>query len=399
MDGWSQTHPPDFLDQLQIDKEAPTHFLISCSKHKKKTEAPASELYNSPLFKLSANLPERLGIGFSILSAKHGLVNSNAKIQPYDLNLASLTLSEHVVWSESVLKQIKSNLSGIRRFVVLAGEPYRNRLVPAILASGIKVLEPLSGLSLGWRMSFLKSCHRVLDRQKSVKSVYRHFETLALDAGVHQLRDALKQSIPQQGVYFFFDPGEPSRFSNSLPRLVRIGTHGVSQGSKATLRDRLRTHFGTSDGYGNHRSSVFRLHVGEAMIRKFDLEDRFPHWGKGQNASKTLNDAEKELERDVSEYISKLQVLYVDVLDKATKDSARSIIEKQSIALFTEGFVPVERPSRSWLGLHSSHQVIAASGLWNVRDVGAKANLKIVNDIGERIICRKNIARQLTGPA
>jgi hypothetical protein len=166
---------------------------------------------------------------------------------------------------------------------------------------------------------------------------------------------------------------------------VRIGTHGVSSGSKATLRDRLRTHFGTGGGLGNHRASVFRLHVGEALIRKNNLRERFPNWGKGQAVERSIIGTERELERRVSEYISELQLQCIEVPDTANKNSARSKIERLSIALFTERLVPVELPSRNWLGLYSAHDVIVRTGLWNVRDAGGKADLKIGDLISNRI--------------
>jgi hypothetical protein len=284
-----------------------------------------------------------------------------------------------------VFTQLMTAHSDVRRFVLLADDEYRNDLVPLLLGSKLSVSEPLLGFDRSWRMSFLKHCLRLLDRQDAIESVYKCFGRLGKNAGLLTLREALNGTLPAQGVYFFFDPRERTRFSRRLPRLVRIGTHGVSKGSKATLRDRLRTHFGTMDGYGNHRASVFRLHVGEAIIRRDDLRERFPNWGRGQNVEKSISDGEKDLEKEVSAYIAQLQLCCIEVSDKATKHSARSKIERLSIALFTEGLVPVESPTTDWLGLYSAHDAIARTGLWNVRDVGGKADLDIVNIISKRI--------------
>ena len=74
---------------------------------------------------------------------------------------------------------------------------------------------------------------------------------------------------PLQGVYFFFEPGE-MREDGRTPRVVRVGTHAVSEGSKTTLWQRLSRHKGHERGKyaggGNHRGSVFRLHVGAALL-------------------------------------------------------------------------------------------------------------------------------------
>ena len=68
---------------------------------------------------------------------------------------------------------------------------------------------------------------------------------------------------PKRGVYFFFKPGETRR--DGTPRVVRVGTHALKTGSGTSLWDRLSKHRGNlagrSPGAGNHRGSIFRLHV------------------------------------------------------------------------------------------------------------------------------------------
>ncbi len=84
---------------------------------------------------------------------------------------------------------------------------------------------------------------------------------------------------PQRGVYFFFAPDETREASNQL-QVSRVGTHAVSAGSGTSLWDRLRTHRGTLSGTrpdgGNHRGSVFRLRVGEAIINRDGIADEYP---------------------------------------------------------------------------------------------------------------------------
>ena len=65
---------------------------------------------------------------------------------------------------------------------------------------------------------------------------------------------------PQRGVYFFFEPGETRKDSGFGPRVVRIGTHALKDGSHTTLWNRLSQHRGVKrTSGGNHRGSVFRL--------------------------------------------------------------------------------------------------------------------------------------------
>lgn len=74
-------------------------------------------------------------------------------------------------------------------------------------------------------------------------------------------------------------PSRPdeTRDTTDQLRLTRIGTHAVSMGLSASLWNRLRTHrrakSGTYEDGGNHRGSVFRKRVGEAMIDRDGLDD------------------------------------------------------------------------------------------------------------------------------
>ena len=108
----------------------------------------------------------------------------------------------------------------------------------------------MRGLSLGNRLVFLNQSIRIQKRRTAIARSYGMFAHLAKSMGLHSLRDILAEELPKQGVYFFFDDDEKTKFSSVIPRLVRVGTHGVSSGSVATLRNRLRTHLGTRAGAG-----------------------------------------------------------------------------------------------------------------------------------------------------
>jgi hypothetical protein len=173
-----------------------------------------------------------------------------------------------------------------------------------------------------------------------------------------------RQPWPKQGVYFFFHP-EESRKNNKDLRVVRVGTHGVSLGSRSTLWERLRAHRGTSEGSGNHRSSIFRLHVGEALMNRCP-ELFIETWGKGSNANFKVRSKERELERRVSKYIGSMSVLYLSVTDVASSSSDRAYIERNTIGLLSCINGNEDRPSKGWLGLDSSRSNIRESGSWNL---------------------------------
>lgn len=373
---------------VDIVRSAPpdrTIVLISCSKSKGRAQAPAAELYISPRFKLSQQFASRQKLNYFIISAKHGLLSPGAVVEPYDVNLASLSADDRIAWARDVLSRLLSLRPDVEQVIILADDLYSTSLVGELTEKNIPVAQPLSGFSKETSLALLRHCIRLLDRTDAVQKFYETVEQWRVRSPIVPLREALQHSIPEQGVYFFFDPNEETRFSSVLGRLVRIGTHGVSIGSKASLRDRLRAHLGTMDGYGNHRSSVFRLHVGEAMIRRDGLRKRFPQWGAGQNSSSLVRERERPLERKVSEAISRLHVATLDVADTPMKTSARAVIETSMIALFTENCQPVENSRSDWLGRYSAHDLISRIGLWNLRDVGSEADLKIVETLRGRL--------------
>jgi hypothetical protein len=186
---------------------------------------------------------------------------------------------------------------------------------------------------------------------------------------------------PEQGVYFFFEPGEYRQKEPGKLRVVRVGTHAVSRGSKSTLWGRLRAHRGTKNGGGNHRGSVFRLHVGAALIVRSQGAVEVPTWAQGQSASKEIKSREREHERRVSQYIGQMPFLWVGVDDEPGPESDRAFIEKHAIALLAgaDGASPIDPPSKGWLGRYSPNRKIRESGLWNLNFVGEPEKSIIYN--------------------
>jgi hypothetical protein len=145
----------------------------------------------------------------------------------------------------------------------------------------------------------------------------RHFYELidSLDSklgGKQRLSDCNgKVKWPLRGVYFFFERGEVRSESGTGPRVVRVGTHGLTSGSRSTVWGRLAQHRGSRNGLaGNHRGSVFRLLVGAALSARH-RELQTPTSGQGQSAQRAIRDAEQELERAVSTYIGAMPFLWL----------------------------------------------------------------------------------------
>lgn len=195
------------------------------------------------------------------------------------------------------------------------------------------------------------------------------------------------RSFPNRGVYFFFEPGE-YRQDGRTPRVVRVGTHAVSINSRSKLWTRLRAHRGSLKGTGNHRGSIFRLHVGAALGARDHGNTIVPEsWGIGASAPHSIRDIEKAHEQLVSVYIGRMGIAWLGVPDDAGPSSLRSTIERNAIALLSRGRKPIDTPSAAWLGRHSPRPEIRESGLWNLNYVDSTCDRSFL-PICADLLCR-----------
>jgi len=209
-----------------------------------------------------------------------------------------------------------------------------------------------------------------------------------------------RSPFPVRGVYFFREPGECRLSKPNSLRIVRVGTHALSTNSKSTLWGRLKTHLGTRDGGGNHRSSIFRLHVGAALLARDGVS--IPSWGVGScappslRASITAQAAEAICERKVSEYIGSMTLLWIDVPDEPSPGSVRALVERNSIALLSNNFAPIEPASAGWLGYHSPRDDIRRSNLWNLNHVNQTYDPRFLDDLEAAVERTCKQSRQIT---
>jgi len=176
---------------------------------------------------------------------------------------------------------------------------------------------------------------------------------------------------PHRGIYFFFEDGEYR--NNGDLRIVRVGTHALKIGSGTSLWNRLSQHQGTLSGRhpggGNHRGSIFRLHVGTAIISKDNLS--VPTWSKGSTAKGAIRESEYSVEKKVSQYIGAMPFLWLGVNDEPGPESMRGYIERNSIALLSNynNQESIDKQSEEWLGNYAWREKVNISGLWNVKHV------------------------------
>ena len=91
-----------------------------------------------------------------ILSAKHGLVDPDAVIDPYEMTLNNMPIGDRRAWANRVVEQMAAHPRP-GRVVMLAGARYREFLEPKLRSLGITVEVPMTGLRIGEQLNWLDS--------------------------------------------------------------------------------------------------------------------------------------------------------------------------------------------------------------------------------------------------
>lgn len=338
--------------------------IVSCTAHKRDTPMRAEALYCSELFYRSRRYAQANYDEWLILSAEHGLVRPCDILAPYECKLTSLSREQRRTLADRVSGQAENLFDSNSRVTSICGEEYDSLLEDA----GIHFHRSREfALPIGMKLQALGTVTDPDKSQQLLDSVYDIVWHLAHKTGLRRLRDVMDSDVPDSGIYLFFDERERRLKDIDQFRIVRIGTHGVSAGSKASLRNRMRTHFGTSTGEGNHRSSIFRLHTGRSLINA-KLAPDVASWG-APVADRSALLAERELEQAVSKYLADLYAVLIAVPGEPDKNNDRAYLEQNLIALLSNACKPLDPPTCEWLGLKSDKKEIRKSGLWNVNHV------------------------------
>lgn len=164
----------------------------------------------------------------------------------------------------------------------------------------------------------------------------------------------------ENGLYVFFESGETVDWRDELhDRIVRVGTHREN----FRFRDRIRQHYGNSRSLGgNKNGSIFRKHLGGALLRRSDTNDpRLREW-LTQNGS-SFPEIEAMVSNTLRDKFS-FSCFDVDQMEE------RLELERGIIALLAQH--PLSPPSPDWLGKYAANEKIRRSGLWNTQHIEAK---------------------------
>jgi len=182
---------------------------------------------------------------------------------------------------------------------------------------------------------------------------------------------AARNAWRTKGVYFFFEPGE-KRATSDAQRIVRIGTH---IGEASSIESRVVGEHSIDWG-----RSVFRRHVGTALIRKGEFDSaidsaererwaglwfsRVGKWPVHTHPNR-LHPTLHALHPFVTATIGRMTLVWIEIPDR----TERLELEKQCIKLlsnYLRGEVAIDPPSDGWLGRHALSEEVRRSGLWNV---------------------------------
>lgn len=370
--------------------------FVACSKTKAKAVLPAAALYTSPLFKKSLLAALDLADKVYILSAAHGVLDLGEPVAPYDVTLKTMRREARLAWRERTVEQLGQVLRPRDTAVMLCGEEYLAPLRPKLEEIGVALEVPLDKLSLGVRLQKLSRMNGEVSLKADMARLTHYLKQLrkAQDGGRQFAATSGRMSWPARGVYVVLS-ADDSVSRLGMPRIVRVGTHAVSVGSRTSLWDRLSTHRGTLSGGGSHRSSIFRLHVGRAWTRAVPSDVWPSSWAEGQSASGEIRLNEVELEAQVSRVIGAMRVLWLDIDDQPGAASERAYVERNLIGMVSRAGLLWGKDWHGWLGRHAADWRIATSGLWNLNHVYDKVDEDFIERFAHAVAHTIGIPREM----
>lgn len=139
---------------------SPRLLVIGCGKAKLDRPAPARELYTGSLFRAARRYAEESGDRWMIVSAKHGLIDPDRVIEPYDATIRDVLRGGKIDkdWSDQVARTVYG-LWPQRRSIAVhvhAGAAYVSALWLALRLCQDRqfadIGTPLRGLMIGERL-------------------------------------------------------------------------------------------------------------------------------------------------------------------------------------------------------------------------------------------------------
>jgi len=198
------------------------------------------------------------------------------------------------------------------------------------------------------------------------------------------------ETLPENGIYFFYEDGEFWGHGGKKLRIVRVGTH-----RDGNFKSRIKEHFLLYRAWMNFDRnkpkpsdrSIFRKNIGRALLNK-DKDEYLRIWEidfilrKNREKHSMERDIEKEkrIEETITKILRKKFSFRFIVLDSRIERMGSKGLESSLIG--TLASCKLCRPSPNWLGNYSPVQKIRKSGLWLVQHLKSRP----INEREKRII-------------
>ena len=130
--------------------QPPDIVLVGCVKTKRTVRSAAKDLYSSPLWRYRRAYAECLDVPWYILSALHGLLDPDRRIDAYELALTGLRAKARRDWSARVLAELQRRVPSLRDKLIEihAGATYIDHgLEDGLQGAGAAVHRPLAGIA------------------------------------------------------------------------------------------------------------------------------------------------------------------------------------------------------------------------------------------------------------
>jgi len=200
------------------------------------------------------------------------------------------------------------------------------------------------------------------------------------------------ETLPENGIYFFYEDGEFWGHGGEKLRIVRVGTH-----KDGNFRSRIREHFLLDEAWMDFDKSkpkpsdrsIFRKNLGRALLNK-EKDDYLKIWEidfttrRNQELWGDKRDMEKEkkIEEKITKILREKFSFRFIILDPHVERMGSKGLESSLIG--TLASCKSCRPSSEWLGNYSPVKKIRESGLWLVQHL--KSNP--INEKDKEIILR-----------
>ena len=217
------------------------------------------------------------------MSAKHGLVEPNRRLRPYDLALGQIRSEQRREWGEGVAASLEEHYGSLRGavFQVHAGAPYRRAIVPPLSVIGASITAPLERLPLGAQLQWYTNQPQTL-RRRTATTVEVRRALRDLDGAPERIAASdwpgPVVGLDQPGLYSWWVDGAGAKeLTGGLghripPGRIYAGQTGATKWpsgrtSTATLGSRIRgNHLG-----GSISSSTFRQTLAAVLATPLEL--------------------------------------------------------------------------------------------------------------------------------